>query len=629
MRLFHPCASQNPSQQTASGELDGASSSGLPPQLPPTLQLHVLSFLPPNDRALSGRLVSPDATDALTGPDHCTASLSQPLPPHAVTWAVGAGQQHVRQLPFWHKLQLLCTAATSGSKVNLEVALALLQPSVFPELLQRWVLCEGPDPGVAAVQAGHPQLLDWLLRRCPPLVGGECVLISAAQYCDLQGLQTARRLLETGGFSGDGVACPLPEQLDVAAESATPDAVAKMEWLMREGRASCSPDRNTAAAAARSGDLGRLHWLRDRGCPMGGVQVLESALRHADLAVAQWLVDEAGCRLPAAGSTQEWHVLLKTAARARDALAKLQWLGERGAPPLNSAADGLLSELVPAAVGAGRVDVLQHLRSLPGLTPEQDQRLLQEAFSASRVATSIPMLEYLRRSGMELTPAAYYQAAGSLDVVQWLAREARSGPSTDDLDQLIMLWPDATPAQSRDLLQAVQLLVGEVGRRGWGVQSSLPTRRAVCAAAARGDLALVQYLLKQGPGYQPGGKVLATAAEGGCEALLEWLAEQHPGCLAHPWGVPAYVAPAKNGDRGTLAALRRLGMPWGAGDVVVQAVREGVEAPAVRWLVEQGAPVGGAGAMEAAVGRSECLSAEDGAWLRGLATANGAQALVV
>ncbi len=37
-------------------------------------------------------------------------------------------------------------------------------------------------------------------------------------------------------------------------------------------------------AAARSEDLGRLRWLQERGCNMGGTRVLLSALQHADLA---------------------------------------------------------------------------------------------------------------------------------------------------------------------------------------------------------------------------------------------------------------------------------------------------------------------------------------------------------
>ncbi len=602
--------------------MDEHGASSLPQQqLPPAVQLHILSFLPPNDRALSGRLVSPDAAAALTGPDHCTAYLSQPLPPHAVPWAVEAGQQHVRQLPFRHKLQLLCTAAASGSEVNLEVPLALLQPSVFPDL---WYAGSGPtmvypynDPGVAAVEAGHPQLLGWLLDRCPGRLNPDRVLQVVSKHCDLAGLQAVWELLRVYPMSTRpirGWRPATPAFLAPAAESITADAMAKLEWVV--DKVGLGP--RIAAAAVRSGDLARLQWLWDRGCPMGGEDALIRALRHADLAVAQWLVDEAGCELPAAGSNQEWRALLSATIYTPDAVAKLQWLGERGAPPLHEAGDDELADLVRVAVAAGRVDVLQHLRSLPGLTPQQDREILQAAFISSRTVKSIPMLEYLRRAGMELTPAAYCQATGSLDMVRWLARNTSCRPDVRTLAYNIMLWPRDTPAHNRDLLKAVQLLVGEAGCRDWSAEGVL------CEAAARGDLVLAQYLLQQLPGYQPGGKFLAAAAEGGCEALLEWLVEQHPSCLEGPWGVPAYVAPAKVGDRSTLAVLRRLGVPWGADNVVVQAVQRGCPLPVLRWLVEQGAPVGGAGAMEAAVAVSGCLSAGDGVWLQGLAAASGA-----
>ncbi len=109
----------------------------------------------------------------------------------------------------------------------------------------------------------------------------------------------------------------------------------------------------------------------------------------------------------------------------------------------------------------------------------------------------------------------------------------------------------------------------------------------------RGDLALVQYLLPWHPWYRPGWEVLAAAAEGGCGALLEWLVEQHPGCLEGAGsGVSPYASAAARGDLGTLTTLRRLGVPWGAEDVVVQAVRERCSVPAMRWLEDQGAPAG-------------------------------------
>ncbi len=612
--------------------LDGASKCTCPPQLPPALQLHILSLLPPNDRAHSGRLVSPDAAAALSNSGYCTASLSQPLPPHAAPWAVEAGQQHVRQLPFRHKLQLLCTAAASGSEVNLEVAWALLQPSVFP----LWYAGGGMarvygryDPGVAAVEAGHPQLLGWMLRNCPGLLNPDKVLAAAAKHCDLAGLQAAWGLLRCYPLSTTLItnwraAAVTTPALAAAAGSATPDELAKLAWLMSEGGESCRPDNSTAAAAARSGDLGRLRWLRDHGCPMDGRDALLAALSGADLAVTQWLVDEAGCQLPAAGSDLAWHILM-AAVCARDALAKLQWLGERGPAPLHRAGDKVLAALVCSAVGAGRVDVLQHLRSLPGLTPEQDQRLLQVAFSTPRVVTSIPMLEYLRRSGMGLTPAAYSRAAGSLDMVRWLAHEGSCRPDTEHLSSLIARWPDDTPARSRDLLEAVQLLVGQVGCTDWVVHNG-QTHQLVHAAARRGDLALVQYLLQQLPGYQPGWEVLVAAAEGGCEALLEWLVEQHPGCLAGPWAVSVYVAPAVTGQRGTLAALRRLGVPWGADDMVVRAVEQGCSVPVLRWLVEQGV-VAGEGNLTYAVAyavKTTFTGADEAARLRSMTGAAAA-----
>ncbi len=244
-----------------------SSTGSLQSQLPPALQLHVMSFLPPTDRAICGRLVSPDAAAGLSKDPTCTASLSQPLPPHAVPWALEAEQQHVQQLPFRHKPQLLCTAAVSGSEVNLEVALALLQPSIFPELLhQMRDFTTYPNPGVAAVEASHPQLLGWLVRHCPALLADRRdILRAAAQHCDMAGLQVACDALRQED-AGEGRANgsreddqgPVVSQcvLDAAATSATPDAVAKMEWLLAVEGGRCLLQESTAVAAARSGDLG-------------------------------------------------------------------------------------------------------------------------------------------------------------------------------------------------------------------------------------------------------------------------------------------------------------------------------------------------------------------------------------
>ncbi len=186
------------------------------------------------------------------------------------------------------------------------------------------------------------------------------------------------------------------------------------------------------------------------------------------------------------------------------------------------------------------------------------------------------------------------------------------------LCELLSYWPCSTAAGIRDLVAAVQLLVaGGAGRRGWDATTVLQL------AAARGDLALVQYLLQQPPGYRPGGPVLLAAAEAGCEALLEWLVGQQ-GCDTCTGDRSPYFQPTRYGDLGTLATLRRLGVPWGAGNVVARAVNGRCGADTLRWLVEQGAPFGSEDEVDQAVaarvheGHMDFQTAE---WLRGLAAA--------
>ncbi len=586
-------------------DMDGPGSGTLLQQLPPALQLHILSLLPPNDRALSGCLVSPDAADALAGPDHCSASLSQPLPPHAAPWAVEAGQQHVRQLPFRHKLQLLCTAAASGSEVNLEVALALLQPSIFPELLHN---LEGAytrqgsnaDPGVVAVKAGHPQLLGWLLHHCPALLQPNSVLQAAAQYCDLAGLQTMWEPMHAHlkrGNGGRGILTnrPGPHQLvlDAAVASATPDGAEKVQWLLAACNGSCKLQESTALAAVQSGSLGQLQWLHSLGCPMGGEEVLSCALQHAGLALVQWLVDEAGCELPAAaegGADSCWGDLFRSAVGSPDGVEKLAWLQQRGAPSPPA-------DLVEGASHAGQAGVANFLLQAPGamaVLQARKNRLGRAAVSSH----SVPTAELLRKAGARFTPEAYGFAAGSLAMTRWLACHAEVPPASFALDELTSRWPRGTPAHSRDLLKAVQLLMTKGGHR----LPYITYKPALATAANRGDVALVQYLLQQQqqlrngqPEFQPDWEFLTAAAESGCEALLEWLVKEHPGCLevAGSHGTP-YGFAARNGDRGTLTTLRRLGVPWGAGHSVVRELSTVCRRPVRRWLEEQGAPMGSA-----------------------------------
>ncbi len=649
-------------------DTEHASSSSPQRQLPAAVQLHVLSFLPPNDRALNGRLACKDAADGLSGPQDCTASLSQPLPPHAVPWALEAGQLHARTLTFLQKLLLVSTAAASGSEDNLEVALAMLRPSICAQVLQKppsfWdmmLIC--PDPGITAVKAGHLHLLPWLVRHCPALLQPERVLKAAARHCNLAGLKAVwevmRKVPCSNKSSYIGISGPALGQqvLDAAVGSATPDAVAKVEWVLATARRGSCSLGGSAEAAVRSGDLGRLRWLRDRGSFTAGGRVLLCALKHADLAMVRWLVEEAGCPL-LTGDPQHAQWFRKAAAQSPDGAAKMQWLQERGAPPLE-ANRKLLWCVTLEAVAAGQVEVVRYLLTVRGAREALQAQVFGQAAAKQG---SVAMAECLRQAGLVFDHTAYGEAAkaGSLAMVRWLAREARVSTAGRVLVKLkrMCTWRGWSPGCNRDLREAVQEVVGAAGLRdegaggggnmlGAGADSDsdadsdldlFPSAQpedtddeslgghgagsVLFRAMGRGDLALVQYLLQQQLVPRPQGQDVAVAVGTGCEALLEWAVGQ----LERPFkssGAP-YVMAAGKGDMGTLAALRRLGVPWGPGDGLAEAVNRGCVEPALRWLVEQGMPVGRAKAMVEAVACAAFrgdLSPEAAAWLRGLAAA--------
>ncbi len=197
-----------------------------------------------------------------------------------------------------------------------------------------------------------------------------------------------------------------------------------------------------------------------------------------------------------------------------------------------------------------------------------------------------------------------------------------------DLHSLMLRW-----GEKPGVLEAVQLLVRAGAEAGLGagvaggaVLLARGAKTALRMAAQVANPELVQYLRQLYPCARPDGEEVGAAANSGCEAVLELLVPvasslEMPRPFA-TWGSP-YILAGKKGDRGTLTALRRLGVPWGAEDVAGQAVREGCRAPVLRWLVEQGAPVGGSRVeMDRAAAHALArgvLSAEEAAWLRGLA----------
>ncbi len=105
----------------------------------------------------------------------------------------------LQHLPFRCKLKTLSRAAESGCEANVELAWQLLQPHVFPELLQTSHYNDFSHPardvGSAAVSSGLAHLLPSLEQRCPGLLDPGRTLEAAARQCDLAGLQAAWGLL--------------------------------------------------------------------------------------------------------------------------------------------------------------------------------------------------------------------------------------------------------------------------------------------------------------------------------------------------------------------------------------------------------------------------------------------------
>ncbi len=604
--------------------------------LPTALQLHILSLLPHNERVLSGRLTCRDARDNFA--DQNTAFLSQPLPPHSAQWAMAAGEQHMQHLPFKHKLCLVSTAAASGCETNLSVAMALQEHSILPGMLQTRLTaslstrsyghCE--DPGEAAVKAGHPELLGWLVHHCPGPMDFSATLAAAARHCDLAGLQAAAQVLLKGipRFGGDVPLSALLSQdvLNAAAGSATPDAVAKVEWVLATSGGSCSLQARTAAAAYSSGNVSMLCWLQGRGCPMDAYCVLACTLEHKDFAAVEKLVEEEGCNLPAPGdsSDKDWDTLLQAAAKSADGAAKLQWLEDHGAPLLQLD-DRRLYDIMLVSLQAGHTAVVSYLLARPVCSALLQRDPVLYVIHAG----SIPVAEVLLAAGARFDRIPY---SADKAMIRWLVQQV--GVAVGgwyELQGLIQGWPSNAPADGQDLLEAVQVVVG-AGTQGWGVCRA-GAFWVLNTAAKRGDLPLVQHLV-QHLGCVPNEQTLRAAARGGCVPLVEWLVDRWPGMLGTSPPNSPYIDAAVNGDRATLVTLRRLGVPWGAKDVVAKAVEEGCERPGLEWLVDHGAPVGTEEDMEGALALFDGSDDEDGdehgggeqegawgslkAWLRGL-----------
>ncbi len=495
--------------------------------------MHVLSFLPPNDLACSGRAAFKEAWLQLREPHQCTASMRQPLPPHvAVEWPAWAqpAQEALRQLPFNLKVRLLSTAASSGCETNLAVAWALVRPCLFPDanvylglFKDHPVGCmdRGPvdvlDPGTAAARAGHPELIPWLVRHgCP--VDVQAAVTEVAKRCSLGQLQEAVAFVQAReGESAANYYCEWA-LFGAAACREHEGALAKVEWLHGVAGTGLRPYIVDAAAAA--GNLRLLQWLRGKGCQVGTRSVLAAALEGADLGVARWLVEEAGVQLPASRSPDSqqsdrmegsWASLCGAAAASGD-VAKLRWLQVWGGTLHKGA-------LIAAAKG-GHLDVVRYLHEECGQQLMYGQGL---SLYAAVSYDSIEVVQYLLRRDPCLREYIFtelYTAAAEHGNVQMIQRFLQEPQDLGTVlgggraDGIVDSW-GFCGRPMRGCIEVVKSIqeCGVVAPFSCGLLG---------AAASKGDLPLVRYLHEE-QRIPFGANTLARAAEGGCEALLEWL----------------------------------------------------------------------------------------------------------
>ncbi len=608
----------------------------------------VLRHLQPNDKATTGRLLCKDAAFWLGSVPDRTVDISKPLPPHVAAsaphFAAGA-QAQLHDVPLRRKLLWLAAAAASGSGANVQVAWRALEPRLFPELLQSryyTALFPGiPDPGTAAVEAGHPQLVPELLDLCPGLIRPTGLLAAVAHHVELSdpyGLKaTWQRLHATDPH---GMRSTLDELhiLTAAMSSKLLDAEDKVAWLVKNG-ATLGPNGRNGGwrtwqvlpdLAARAGGL---HRLKSVSSPFyDGYNtrrvLLVAALEHCDALSVRWLVDTGRCELPEAEDIsgewfarrkdrdvlesrvqrdvlESWARLVSSAAKSEiDGVRKLQLLWKYWAP---MDVDWVLVEAAVAAAGAGRLDCLRYLRDCAGEALMTDPTATELALQAVK-SDSMQTVEWLLRQGCAFSSEALLEACsnGNLAMVQWLLQEAKVRPDGVDLGKdVIAAWPYGQGCDSSHLLQAVKLLLAAAAAVASAAQAEAAAllhardydppvllSSALPAAASRGDLALVRYLVEELQLQRElSAEVISAAAGSGCEALLEWLAREQ-GCPVR--GPDAWVRAGRLGDRAVLGCLLRLGVPWGQG-LARAAADAGLPGPVLDWMEAEGARLGRGG----------------------------------
>lgn len=356
-----------------------------------------------------------------------------------------------------------------------------------------------------------------------------------------------------------------------------------MAWLLTRG--SCRADEAVAAAAAQSGDLPRLRWLRAvHRCPLGA-RALASALRHnPDLTMAEWVLQEMGMGGPQQQQEQQQQtgpgpcggVEAGTGEEAGGAA------GPTGATPGVGCVQLNVMEREELLVAAATAHVdpvgrLTWLRQRMGIAPAPVVTRPPSAFPASSSAGARAV--HAGGGGARVVNAA--ASVGAVDALRYLHDECGLPLTTNTF----------------------------VAAAGSGAAASHAV--AVTRAADGGAVRVLTWLLQRG--CQPDSRAYGAAAAAGDAGTLVWLAHVAqcpwpPRGLAEVvarWPLVPTAACSSNGCHSRRHACGP-GSSSGAGS------GDGCEAEdgppllrTVNALAAAGCPVGGSDALNAAARRGD------------------------
>lgn len=248
--------------------------------------------------------------------------------------------------------------------------------------------------------------------------------------------------------------------------------MAKLEWALEKGRADGHPPHLLSTgdlwgAAAASGDLARVRWLRENGFSWGGEETLAVVMRHANLACIVRM-DEEGGYLPPAGDPS-WSSSQLAPAAAPHATAPPAVL--TGGPGVEV---GTLRTVEEAALHGNLAALqlaLQHWRQQQPQQQEEEEEEavpLRCAMVYAVRSGHVPTAAWLHQAGCGLQFNRLFKAVvspGHLHMLRWLL-ESGCPVEGVTLTSVAEWWPSHKPADGERLLEALQLLA-EAGVPAW------------------------------------------------------------------------------------------------------------------------------------------------------------------